>query len=66
MDIDFQRNFGKRECPSCGVEVAENNNRCPICKYEFPSQTAGEKGFRLTVGLFLLLLFCLMVFGLIR
>ena len=36
MRIDTGRDFGTRECPACAVEVAANENRCPICGYEFP------------------------------
>ena len=36
MKINPDADFGKRDCPSCGVEVHANQNFCPICKYEFP------------------------------
>jgi len=36
MGIDLNKQFGHRECPSCATEVPANNNRCPICGYEFP------------------------------
>ena len=31
MRIDPHARFGTRECPGCAVEVAANENRCPIC-----------------------------------
>ncbi|MBP7008573.1 MAG: zinc ribbon domain-containing protein [Kiritimatiellae bacterium] len=27
-----------RECPGCAMEVPANENRCPICGYEFPGR----------------------------
>ncbi len=36
--IDTQADFGVRECPGCAVEVPANENRCPICGYEFPTR----------------------------
>ncbi len=38
MKIDPQSDFGTRECPGCAVEVPANENRCPICGYEFPAR----------------------------
>ena len=38
MKIDSQKSFGLRECPSCATEVPANNNRCPICGYDFPAR----------------------------
>ncbi len=40
MRIEADKNFGTRECPSCGLEVAINENRCPVCDYEFPNPPA--------------------------
>jgi len=42
MKIDPNAEFGTRECPSCAVEVAANQNRCPICGYEFPALPVRE------------------------
>ena len=42
MKIDPNADFGTRDCPGCGVEVAANQNRCPICKYEFPALPTRE------------------------
>lgn len=36
MHIVPDRDFGTRDCPSCGANVAANHNRCPVCGYEFP------------------------------
>ncbi|NLG35138.1 MAG: zinc ribbon domain-containing protein [Lentisphaerae bacterium] len=38
MKIDPHARFPKRECPGCAVEVPANENRCPVCGYEFPVQ----------------------------
>lgn len=27
---------GKKECPSCAMEIDELEKICPICGYEFP------------------------------
>ena len=48
------------------MNVPENNNRCPICKYDFPNRTPGEKGYRLFIGILLLLLFLFLTFGYFR
>ena len=54
-----------RECPSCACEVAAQENRCPICGYEFP-HLAGRR--RLSVGAALLMLAILaaLLLGLLR
>ena len=36
MKIEPQAEFGTRECPGCALEVPANENRCPVCGYEFP------------------------------
>lgn len=66
MSIDPSRHHGVRECPSCACEVAANENRCPICGYEFPSGMTGRSTFRFAAGVILLALFLAMVFGLLR
>ena len=38
MKIDAEHDFGERECPGCSCWVAANENRCPICGYEFPAE----------------------------
>ena len=37
MRIEAQKDFGTRECPSCGLDVPVNENICPVCGYEFPN-----------------------------
>ena len=54
VGINIQSNFGKRECPSCACEVPANNNRCPICGYEFPNPTPTQRGMRLWGALIML------------
>jgi len=56
MDIEHSRDFGTRECPSCSTEVAKNNNRCPICGYEFPVDPPGKKATVWLVATVLLIL----------
>ena len=46
MRIDTQGEFGTRECPSCGVEVEANHNRCPLCGYLFPLATPRQRHMR--------------------
>lgn len=43
MKVDEQKSFGKRECPSCACLVLKNQNRCPICGYEFPHPGRARK-----------------------
>ncbi len=38
MKIDPHADFPARECPGCAVAVPANENRCPICGYEFPAR----------------------------
>lgn len=59
MRIDPTKDFGVRECPSCATEVKANNNRCPICGYEFPNPTPLQKGMRLWGAVILLLILLL-------
>ena len=47
MRVEPDRDFGTRECPSCGLEVAANENRCPVCDYEFPAVPAPPKSIAL-------------------
>ena len=44
MKIRDDVDFGTRECPGCACEVAANENRCPICGYEFPAPRGLGKG----------------------
>lgn len=54
MNIDAQKVFGQRECPSCGYEVPTNSNRCPICRYEFLVPTAAQRFTRVGGALIML------------
>ena len=54
VKIEERREFEQRECPSCACEVAGNNNRCPICGYEFPHPSPTQWGMRLWGALIML------------
>jgi predicted amidophosphoribosyltransferase len=56
MTIDPQSDFGTRECPNCAVDVSANENRCPICGYEFPGRGLLHRNLIWIVLLFLALL----------
>lgn len=51
---DSNRDFGTRECPSCGVEVDANQNYCPICHYAFPHAMPRQKFMRIGGALIML------------
>ena len=55
MKIESDRDFGTRECPSCAVEVAANQNRCPICGYDFPQPGPFRKNALVWVGVVVLI-----------
>lgn len=55
MRIDTNRTFGERECPSCSTQVPANNNRCPICGYEFPAAHPALQKVYWTAGIILLI-----------
>ena len=56
MKIDPQAKFQTRECPGCAVAVPANENRCPICGYEFPGRGPLHRNLLWIVLLFLALL----------
>ena len=56
MKIDPQKEYPARECPGCAVEVPANENRCPICGYEFPARGPLHRNLLWIVLLFLSLL----------
>jgi len=56
MNINPQSSFGTRECPACACEVAANENRCPICGYEFPGRGPLHRNLIWIVALLLALL----------
>ena len=55
MRINPDKQFAERECPSCATHVPANNNRCPICKYEFPQSPAWKKPLLAIVAILLIL-----------
>ena len=63
MKIDSSHDFGRKECPNCAMEIAANENACPICGYVFPARPRGGNAFfaavALVVVLAILLLFVL-------
>jgi predicted amidophosphoribosyltransferase len=63
MRIDVSREFGTRECPSCATEVAANNNRCPICGYEFPHASPARRGMRVGGALIMLAILLALLLG---
>ena len=65
MRLETSRDFGNRECPSCGCEIPANTNRCPICKYHFPVANPRQKSMRLWGALIMLgLLIGMLLLGL--
>ena len=43
MKIDANHDFGRKECPNCAMEIAANENACPICGYVFPARARGKR-----------------------
>ena len=64
MRIDAEKSFGTRECPSCASQVPANTNRCPICKYHFPTPTPVQHRFRVWGAVLMLVLFVILILGL--
>lgn len=65
MRVDPAKNFGTRECPGCATEVEANNNRCPICSYEFPNPPAPRRLFRIIASLALALVLAAILYALL-
>lgn len=63
MKIDPARDFGVRECPSCGTQIPANNNRCPLCGYLIPQPPPLRRGLRLWGALIMLGLLFLLLLG---
>ena len=63
MNIIHQKSFEKRECPSCACLVLKNNNRCPICNYEFPNEMPMKRNVRIWGAILMILLFAMMILG---
>ena len=59
MGIDPHRTFPPRECPSCATEVAGNENRCPICAYEFPARPVVHRVWLAAIGITLIVILLL-------
>ena len=59
MRVDPDAEFGTRSCPGCACEVPANNNRCPVCRYEFPDEPRWARSLLavIAIGLVLVLLF---------
>ena len=55
MKIDPHAKFPTRECPGCAVDVPANENRCPICGYEFPARGPLHRNLLWIVALLLFL-----------
>lgn len=49
----------KKECPSCAMEVNADEQICPICQYEFPTQPKAYSWIAILLVIALLLLFLL-------
>ena len=64
MKIEAQKSFEMRECPSCAMEVPANNNRCPICGYQFLQPTPTQRNLKLIGAIVMLTLFLVLIFGL--
>jgi RNA polymerase subunit RPABC4/transcription elongation factor Spt4 len=47
--------MGKKECPSCAMEVDEKSKECPICGYEFPESSRTYAWIALLLAIILLL-----------
>ncbi len=61
MKLEIDKSFRSRECPSSGCEIPVNNNRCPICNYEFPVPTHTQVGLRIGGALIMLALLAIML-----
>lgn len=51
MKIDASHDFGRKECPNCAMEIAANENACPICGYVFPARPRGVRALWAAVAL---------------
>ena len=54
MRIVTDKAFPDRECPGCAMVVPGNNNRCPICGYEFPHAPVWRRPLLAVVAVLLL------------
>ncbi len=65
MKIEAGTSFGNRECPSCATEVPANNNRCPICGYEFLQPSPAQRNLKLWGAVVMLVLFVILILRLL-
>jgi hypothetical protein len=42
-----------KECPSCALDVDEEAEVCPYCRYEFPRQPSARKAMAWVMALLL-------------
>ncbi|HEV7347498.1 hypothetical protein [Telluribacter sp.] len=49
----------KKECPSCAMNIEEEEKTCPICSYEFPRQAPWLQWVALLLVVVMLLAFLL-------
>jgi RNA polymerase subunit RPABC4/transcription elongation factor Spt4 len=48
---------GQKECPSCAMMVSEKAIVCPVCKYEFPTQSKALRWLALVLVIFIIILY---------
>jgi predicted nucleic acid-binding Zn ribbon protein len=61
MRINPHRQFGVRECPSCGSHVPANSNHCPLCRNELLNPTPARRNVKILGAVLLLALLALML-----
>ena len=49
----------KKECPSCAMEIDSSEERCPICGYEFPTQSPVIRWVAILLVILIILFFIL-------
>ncbi|HTL81039.1 MAG TPA: hypothetical protein VL651_05015 [Bacteroidia bacterium] len=52
----------KKECTSCGMEIDEKAEVCPICQYEFPAR----RNYRPLLLIMLIIIFVMMCLNWLR
>ncbi|MDZ4200443.1 MAG: helical backbone metal receptor [Kiritimatiellia bacterium] len=61
MRIKPQKIFPLRDCPGCAMSVPANENRCPVCGYEFPGARRPARIYIVLSGLVALALLTLWI-----
>ena len=51
----------RKECPSCAVEIQQNEVVCPICGYEFPQRKSWPRWIAALVLILILIVFIRML-----